>query len=67
MKAKEGTHMEELPEVSLIQKSDFIPAIERGFVLGAVTGCLHILSVYSYDRNCIYIDSVELETKQTHV
>jgi len=27
--AKEGTPMEELPEASLLQKSDFIPAVER--------------------------------------
>ena len=38
--AKEGTPMEELPEASLLQKSDFIPAIERGIALGAVTGVL---------------------------
>ena len=38
--AKEGTPMEELPEASLIQKSDFIPAIERGIALGAVTGVM---------------------------
>jgi len=38
--AKEGTPMEELPEASLLQKSDFIPAIERGLALGAVTGLL---------------------------
>ena len=28
--AKEGTPMEELPEASLFQKSDFVPALERG-------------------------------------
>ena len=38
--AKEGTPMEDLPEASLLQKSDFIPAIERGLALGAVTGVL---------------------------
>jgi hypothetical protein len=36
--AKEGIPMEDLPEASLLQKSDFIPAIERGVALGAVTG-----------------------------
>jgi len=36
--AKEGTPMEELPEASLFQKSDFVPAIERGLTLGAITG-----------------------------
>jgi hypothetical protein len=38
--AKEGTPMEDLPEASLLQKTDFIPAIERGVALGAVTGLL---------------------------
>lgn len=38
--AKEGVPMEELPEASLVQKSDFIPAIERGLTLGAITGVL---------------------------
>lgn len=38
--AREGTPMEELPEASLLQKSDFIPAVERGLALGAVTGVL---------------------------
>jgi hypothetical protein len=38
--AKEGTPMEELPEASLLQKSDFIPAIEKGLTAGAITGVL---------------------------
>jgi hypothetical protein len=38
--AQEGTPMEELPEASLLQKSDFIPAVERGLTLGAVTGVM---------------------------
>ena len=38
--AKEGTPMEELPEASLLQKSDFVPAVERGLALGAVTGVM---------------------------
>jgi hypothetical protein len=38
--AKEGTPMEELPEASLLQKSDFIPAVERGLALGAITGVM---------------------------
>ena len=36
--AKEGTPMEDLPEASLLQKSDFVPAIEKGLTLGAATG-----------------------------
>lgn len=38
--AKEGTPMEDLPEASLFQKSDFVPAIERGLTLGAATGVI---------------------------
>ena len=38
--AKEGTPMEELPEASFLQSSDFVPAIERGLTLGAITGVL---------------------------
>lgn len=36
--AKEGTPMEDLPEASIFQKSDFVPAIERGLTLGGITG-----------------------------
>lgn len=36
--AKEGTPMEDLPEASLLQKSDFVPAVEKGLTLGAITG-----------------------------
>ena len=38
--AKEGTPMEELPAASFLQFSDFVPAIERGLTLGAITGVL---------------------------
>jgi hypothetical protein len=36
--AKRGTPMGDLPEASLLQKSDFIPAVERGFALGGAVG-----------------------------
>ena len=36
--AKEGTPLKDLPEASLIQKSDFIPAVERGVAMGGATG-----------------------------
>lgn len=36
--AREGTPMEELPEASLAQRSDLIPALERGTVVGGLTG-----------------------------
>lgn len=38
--AREGTPMEDLPEASLLQKSDFIPAMQRGVALGGATGAL---------------------------
>jgi hypothetical protein len=36
--AKEGTPLEDLPEARLSQKSDLIPALERGLTLGGITG-----------------------------
>lgn len=38
--AKRGTPLEELPEANLLQKSDFIPAVEQGVALGGATGLL---------------------------
>ncbi|SET36846.1 hypothetical protein SAMN05216326_12316 [Nitrosomonas marina] len=38
--AKRGTPLEDLPEASLLQKSDFIPAVEQGVALGGATGLL---------------------------
>ena len=38
--AKRGTPLEDLPEASLLQKSDFIPAVEQGVAVGGATGML---------------------------
>ena len=38
--AKRGTPLEDLPEASLLQKSDFIPAVEQGVAIGGATGML---------------------------
>lgn len=38
--AKEGAPMEELPEATFLQKSDFVPAIERGMTIGGAEGIL---------------------------
>ena len=38
--AKEGTELGDLPEASLLQTSDVIPALERGLAVGGVTGIL---------------------------
>jgi uncharacterized protein YheU (UPF0270 family) len=36
--AREGTKLGDLPEATLVQKSDFLPAMERGLALGGATG-----------------------------
>jgi hypothetical protein len=36
--AKRDTPLEDMPEASEFQKTDFIPATERGAALGAATG-----------------------------
>ena len=36
--AKEGTPLEDLPEAGLSQKSDLVPALERGLTLGGMAG-----------------------------
>lgn len=38
--AKRDTPLEDLPEATEFQKTDFIPAVERGAALGAATGLL---------------------------
>lgn len=46
--AKEGTQLGELPEANLLQKSDFIPAVERGLAVGGVTGMLAGLAAITF-------------------
>ena len=36
--AREGTSMEDLPEATFLQKTDFVPALERGLAIGGATG-----------------------------
>jgi hypothetical protein len=38
--AKEGTRLEHLPEATFVQKTDFVPALEKGLALGGATGAL---------------------------
>ena len=38
--ARQGTPLENLPEASFVQKSDFIPALEQGVAVGGATGLL---------------------------
>jgi len=46
--AKDGTDLCDLPEASLLQKSDFIPAIERGLAIGGITGMIASIAVVSF-------------------
>lgn len=38
--AKRGTQLEDLPEATLLQKTDFVPAVEQGLAVGGSTGLL---------------------------
>ncbi|WP_045226069.1 membrane protein [Methyloterricola oryzae] len=38
--AKRGTYLEDLPEASFMQKTDFLPSLEQGLALGGATGLL---------------------------
>jgi hypothetical protein len=38
--AREGTELEDLPQASIFEKSDFIPALEKCGLLGGVTGMI---------------------------
>jgi hypothetical protein len=46
--AKEGTPLGDLPEASLIQKSDFVPAMERGVAMGGATGVVAGLAALAF-------------------
>jgi len=41
--AKRGTPLEDLPEANLLQKSDFVPAVEQGLMLCVSTGMVAIV------------------------
>jgi hypothetical protein len=46
--AKEGVSMENLPEASFLQKSDFVPALERGLAVGGAAGVMAGLVAVSF-------------------
>ena len=46
--AKEGIPLDDLPEASMLLKSDLIPALERGAALGGVTGIVAGLFAVSF-------------------
>ncbi len=46
--AREGTALQDLPEASLLQKSDFVPAVERGIAAGGATGIVAGLAAMAF-------------------
>lgn len=46
--AREGTPLEDLPEATIAQRTDLIPALERGAAAGGVTGALLGLAAVSF-------------------
>ena len=46
--ARDDIPMEDLPEATLMQKSDFIPALEKGVLGGAYTGLAAGLVVMAF-------------------
>lgn len=38
--AKRGTPLEDLPEATFLEKTDFVPALEQGLAVGGLTGIL---------------------------
>ena len=46
--ANEDTDIGNLPEAGLLQKSDFIPAIERGLIIGSLTGVIAGIAVITF-------------------
>ena len=46
--AKRGTPLEDMPEATMMQKTDFIPAVERGLALGGTNGLLAGLVTISF-------------------
>ena len=46
--AKEGTPMEDLPEAKLAQRTDVIPALERGITIGGAAGIVAGIVVVSF-------------------
>jgi hypothetical protein len=46
--AEEGTPMQDLPEATFLQKTDFVPALERGIAIGGATGVLAGLAAITF-------------------
>ncbi len=46
--AKDESRLKNLPKATLLQKSDFVPAIERGITIGGGTGLFAAILAYSF-------------------
>lgn len=46
--AKDESRLKDLPKATLLQKSDFVPAIERGITIGGGTGLFAAILAYSF-------------------
>lgn len=60
--AKPGIPLENLPEANLLQKSDFIPAVEQGLALGGSTGLLAGLVAIAFPATTLIAGGVLLAT-----
>lgn len=63
--AKRGTPLEDLPEANLLQKSDFIPAVEQGLAIGGATGMLTGLVAIAFPAATVVAGGVLLATTLT--
>jgi len=58
--AKRGTPMENLPEATYLQKTDFIPALQQGMALGGLTGAIVGLVALALPSGPVLADSAWL-------
>lgn len=63
--AKPSTPLEDLPEANLLQKSDFIPAVEQGLAIGGATGMLAGLVAIAFPAATVVAGGVLLATTLT--
>lgn len=60
--AKRDTPLDNLPEASFLQKTDFIPAFEQGLTLGAFTGLICGLIAMAYSGGPMLVGGTLLVT-----
>jgi hypothetical protein len=49
--AKRNTPLDNLPEASFLQKSDFVPALEQGMLVGGLAGIVFGLAIVTYSSS----------------